>query len=1514
MDHMDVMEESSDEEESLELEEDRRETASDGRVNLDEGPVPDKPANKPPARALGLPATRSYQQEMLEESLRRNIIIAMDTGSGKTLIAILRMKAEAERKATKISWFFAPTVALCEQQKDAIEAALGGVVGLISGAIAPDQWKDPALWRGVLQRHRIMVSTPQVLLDALRHGYINLGRDISLLVFDEAHHAAGNHPYNSIMKEFYFRLPAQSSPDEDEFRPAILGLTASPIYGGHVATAFRAIEANLDSSIRAPSLHLDELAKFVYRPEFKRVEYKAPSDTFTVSPSRNVAALEAVIRSMDINDDPYVQSLRAKLEKMHPSPDRIRVDHKLSKAIFKETTYTHKGLKDFARAAAEICADVGTWAADWYVEKVLERAKESATPYRNLISVWQDREKVYLLGALDRIQAISVSGDPPELVATGLSDKTAKLIKSLIDEKASTDADGEEYSAIIFVTRRDAVLALHEVLCRHPMTSRQFRPGCLIGSSESSYRHSFLDITRNILLHAQKEVLGDFRTGEKNLIVSTAVAEEGIDIQACGSVVRWDLPANMTSWAQSRGRARRRRSSFILMFDDSHGHDGLIKKWETLEREMQASYNNSRPSVVPPGQESQANIDDDYLEFGIPETGALLTTDSAISHLNHFCSVLPTGTQSALVPLYDVDPPDLPEGWHENRPQVLPYEGPWGATVTLPRVVPADLRVFTVPCKFSNKLSAFRHVAFKAYRTLYQVGLLNENLLPLTSVIEPDLEEAVKGLLQDVEKRAGTASVALQLDPWAPEERSDVWFSTEIMIETLPPLLMLSRARISDLAEDDCPILHHPYRRKLQVRMRPLGLQQLSANQVEQARDFTRKIFWELYKPRMVRGQSDFAYLFLPTEQDPEASIWEERRSWLNKMDGSEGESDPKDTLDANAAILGKRFEYPDLNLIRERKSKIRNFRFIRWRYTALTSNEEVAFRKVYGDDTSIPSPLLVVKRFPNRMNFLLHLPPQEGKNSIDDEIILHPGFSVVPLLSATDTEYAMLIPSIVRYLSMSMTVDSLRATLLTPSLSRIPLGLLRTAITAPVAQAEFDYERLETLGDTVLKFVVGLQLLAEYPLWHEGYLSKKKDHSVSNSRLAKDAHRKGLYRWIIRDRFLAQKWRPNYLSCILDRNDRGLSEAEKKKSGIQQLSTKMLADVGKFEALIGASYLHGGFDLAIECCEFFDLGLKWEPIPLRVVAILSRVESTDDFPTSVTDVERMLKYTFKRKLLLVEALTHASYQFDDRTVSYERMEFLGDAVLDMVVTDFLYHAPGKNYTPGHMHLRKSAVVNAHTLAFICLHCSIEVDTSLPGPDGSGGIAIHASAQRIYLRHCLLHSSHIIMGQLNITDDRYQKNKDEIESALLTDNIFPWAALTRLQAPKILSDLIESLLGAIYLDSDGNLEVIRDVLRTLGIWPILEHIVRDNVDVVHPVSRIYKWAQQSGKEDKIKFKFERDKPANTISCALLIDEVEEFRVEMDYHGQASQNDAKFAVAEKAIRALHLRERNEGGHT
>lgn len=48
-------------------------------------------------------AARAYQLEMLEESLKCNIIVVMDTGTGKTQVAVLRIKEEIER-SEKLVW------------------------------------------------------------------------------------------------------------------------------------------------------------------------------------------------------------------------------------------------------------------------------------------------------------------------------------------------------------------------------------------------------------------------------------------------------------------------------------------------------------------------------------------------------------------------------------------------------------------------------------------------------------------------------------------------------------------------------------------------------------------------------------------------------------------------------------------------------------------------------------------------------------------------------------------------------------------------------------------------------------------------------------------------------------------------------------------------------------------------------------------------------------------------------------------------------------------------------------------------------------------------------------------------------------------------------------------------------------------------------------------------------------------------------------------------------------------
>ena len=92
-------------------------------------------------------------------------------------------------------------------------------------------------WEAVMEESTIFVMIGQILLNALRRGYIKLS-DISLIVFDECHNARSEHPFRLIKEEFYDDLDIRNffvGSDQVKF----LGLTASPVLKLNVEKVLR---------------------------------------------------------------------------------------------------------------------------------------------------------------------------------------------------------------------------------------------------------------------------------------------------------------------------------------------------------------------------------------------------------------------------------------------------------------------------------------------------------------------------------------------------------------------------------------------------------------------------------------------------------------------------------------------------------------------------------------------------------------------------------------------------------------------------------------------------------------------------------------------------------------------------------------------------------------------------------------------------------------------------------------------------------------------------------------------------------------------------------------------------------------------------------------------------------------------------------------------------------------------------------------------------------------------------
>ena len=167
---------------------------------------------------------RSYQREMLDISLQRNAIVVMPTGSGKTHVAVARIRFQLETtNSGQIVWFLANSVELSHQHYRTLTKHLPSYrIISLTGADGVDNWTEQRLWDAILHDVHVVVGTPAVLCDALTHGFLRMSR-ICLLVFDEAHHCIKDHPMNAIMKNFYH--PSRSRMEDV---PHVLGLTASP--------------------------------------------------------------------------------------------------------------------------------------------------------------------------------------------------------------------------------------------------------------------------------------------------------------------------------------------------------------------------------------------------------------------------------------------------------------------------------------------------------------------------------------------------------------------------------------------------------------------------------------------------------------------------------------------------------------------------------------------------------------------------------------------------------------------------------------------------------------------------------------------------------------------------------------------------------------------------------------------------------------------------------------------------------------------------------------------------------------------------------------------------------------------------------------------------------------------------------------------------------------------------------------------------------------------------------------
>lgn len=1307
---------------------------------------------------------RSYQTEMVEESLQQNIIVVMDTGSGKTHIAIERARTELETcRPDKVVWFLAPSVTLCEQQYEVFKYNLPGYgIQVLSGKDGVDHWTDQGTWDAVLHNVRIVLSTHQVLLDALTHAFVRMSK-LALLIFDEAHNCTLNHPARRIMSDFY--KPFADAADPKSPVPKILGLSASPVMkAAATKEALEQIERNLRAIARTPKIYRSELMRFVHKPEVLQVSYPPPSPSDVSSPL--LLSLQHILVTYEIKSDPYM------LELLQKQQDGDEVRKQLEKLFVSRKTYCYEQIRTLASKAFDMTHEFGVSAMEWYLQQSMGQLREvvDMTSHQQLFDT-AAREKQHLMRILESLPL------PRDTIGSSISpSKLSHKVEMLIDLLVSELMENPDFFGLVFVEQRVFVAALAQILATHPQTQSLFRVGTFVGESQSPKRKT--NIANLAESRNQGATLDDFRAGRTNLMLATSVLEEGIDISSCNLVVDFERPKNLKSFVQRRGRARKQRSKYFIFTPQGPGSRSS-EYWQSLEADMRRAYEDELRIVKMANEREKVEEEEDGREFRIQSTGALLTLDNACQHLYHFCAVSATGS------------------FVDSRPQFKFTDVLTGqiiSEVLLPICIDPSVRKANSLKSWRTEKMARKDAAFEAYTALYRAGLVNDNLLPIRQTT--DFVPCVS------DRTASIIEVSALYNPWyqialCQQRRPCTWYRTLLTLN-VPREQSAQFVLFTPVAlplNDSEILLHWNQTEKYHVSSSWLPDTSLSEQEVQILRSITFHMLYPVFHGRMKDERDDFLWLLTPCDSGGCVLDSTSLSALQAKMKGQQSLLDLLET---------GRFDPSDCGLI------------------SIPGDSRKFILNMEPSNYSNPSEIPVVwaNRFPKRRDFLHPVvgdPDQAIPNQKAEPLPISD--CMVDNLPAQYSIFALLFPSILHKFECDLIADQLRTSLLSPvAFQLLDLPLLVKALTSSSTGEVEDYQELEFYGDCILKFISSLHLMAANPKEPESFLTQKKGNIVSNGSLTRASLSAGLDRYVITKRFTGAKWQPRLLVETVTVT----SPPNKVK-----LSSKLIADV--VESIIGASFVVGGFPKAFACIQTLLPLENWISIPDANNILYDFAQEGPTF-TGLSTLERLIGHTFSKKFLLLDAITHASYLGPNVHCDYQRTEFLGDAVLDFIITKRLYaHTPPLEHQT--MHAIRTATVNASFLAFRMFETTINEHLT-------NKATLQTDVQSRALWQFLRSGAPQVNAAREIAFKQHQEARGQILVALERDARYPWHLLALTDPPKFLSDIVESVLGAIYIDSRGDFSICQAFVQRLGILESLERILRDNVDCLHPKERL----------------------------------------------------------------------------
>ena len=389
--------------------------------------------------------------------------------------------------------FLAPTKPLCEQHYASLKD-----VTTIEGIFLITGEKRKKKRKEIYKKARVIVATPQTIENDI--DIINWN-EFSLVIFDEAHRAVGNYAYVKIAKKCR------------QHGIQIIGLTASP--GSEYSRLKEVIENLAIEKIEVRSEYDRDVKPYIGERKIKWLLIPMPEEIKKVA-----RKTDFLIRELLQELKNYVRITPSRMTKKR----LIELQEKLQKNLEKAGSY-YNAISIISAIIKlhhlkELITSQSIDAAKEYIKKLEVDSSKAAIRIR--------KEAIYREIKRD---ILNMQFENPKM----------KYVKKIVMQHSNANKDAR---IIIFAEYRDTIDSIVEELKGVGIKAARFIGQAKHGSNGMSQEE-------------QKKVIKKFREGEFNVLVSTSIGEEGIDIPATSLVLFYEPVPSAIRYIQRRGRTAR---------------------------------------------------------------------------------------------------------------------------------------------------------------------------------------------------------------------------------------------------------------------------------------------------------------------------------------------------------------------------------------------------------------------------------------------------------------------------------------------------------------------------------------------------------------------------------------------------------------------------------------------------------------------------------------------------------------------------------------------------------------------------------------------------------------------------------------------------------------------------------------------------------------------------------------------------------------------------------------------